>query len=611
MPRIMERNAQRVGYRHPSIGQACLVATMALRLPSRQPTGGAIDHLGSLFGVKLPQASAEQGEVSGRLRSHADLLGAIANVLLRACAIPLFGKPALLAASHSGDEGIWHARIALPALDHIPPEVAVRAWLLAAKIVERLAADNECDVDWASLWTDVDRQLLQPLQLLSGGGVSTVPMLQTAFEKQIPFRHLGHGIYQLGWGARSLLLNRSSLPSDSATGLTTAGNKRVCASMLRAAGLPAPRHLPAPNLEAARKAASSLGWPVVVKPEDRDRGEGVTIGIRDDKALVEAYAYARKASSNILVEGEVAGVCHRLMVAGGRFLYAVRRLPPHVEGDGHSSIKSLVERLSRERRLAPPWMQKPEVGLDAATRNELSRQGLRPSDIPELGRKVALRGFEAPIWGGETVDVTEQVHPDNIFLAEATARLLGLHNAGIDLISTDIGVAWHANEAVVNEVNFAPHFGGTMAARQRMGDFMEGLFDTDGRIPIEVFVGGEAALQHAMTRHASLAGSTRGCFLTSHATTLGGDGCAHSLDKSGIFDRASALLLDRRLEHLLLVVQTDELLQTGLPFDRITRLEVHAQETLSGFQGDATDQAALRGSMEQVRALLARFLERA
>ena len=144
-----------------------------------------------------------------------------------------------------------------------------------------------------------------------------------------------------------------------------------------------------------------------------------------------------------------------------------------------------------------------------------------------------------------------------------------------------------------------------------MGDFMQGLFDTDGRIPIEVFVGGEAALQHAMTRHASLAGSTRGCFLTSHATTLGGDGCAHSLDKSGIFDRASALLLDRRLEHLLLVVQTDELLQTGLPFDRITRLEVHAQETLSGFQGDATDQAALRGSMEQVRALLARFLERA
>jgi hypothetical protein len=42
---------------------------------------------------------------------------------------------------------------------------------------------------------------------------------------------------------------------------------------------------------------------------------------------------------------------------------------------------------------------------------------------------------------------------------EATS-LLSLNVAGVDMISLDIRVPWHANDAVINEVNYSPLLGG-------------------------------------------------------------------------------------------------------------------------------------------------------
>lgn len=97
-----------------------------------------------------------------------------------------------------------------------------------------------------------------------------------------------------------------------------------------------------------------------------------------------------------------------------------------------------------------------------------------------------------------------QVHPDNIDIAVRAARLFGLRNAGIDIISADIGRPWHENGAIINEVNYAPYFGGNPVAKAKLPDFFDGFTVGDGRIPIIAYVGGEAAWQQGALLYVGL-----------------------------------------------------------------------------------------------------------
>jgi len=126
--------------------------------------------------------------------------------------------------------------------------------------------------------------------------------------------------------------------------------------VLRAAGLPAPVHAQVRTLDQARAAAQRLGFPLVVKPADQEGGEGVAVDV-DAPGLEAAFEQACKCSPTrrVLVERQVPGVCHRLFIAAGRLLYAVRRLPMGVYADARSSIAALVEAECGRQQGLPPW----------------------------------------------------------------------------------------------------------------------------------------------------------------------------------------------------------------------------------------------------------------
>ena len=54
------------------------------------------------------------------------------------------------------------------------------------------------------------------------------------------------------------------------------------------------------------------------------------------------------------------------------------------------------------------------------------------------------------------------------------------------MISCDITVPWHANGAVINEVNFAPALGSNVISRLYLKTYVTRLLGGDGRIPVEV-----------------------------------------------------------------------------------------------------------------------------
>jgi cyanophycin synthetase len=181
-------------------------------------------------------------------------------------------------------------------------------------------------------------------------------------------------------------------------------------------------------------------------------------------------------------------------------------------------------------------------------------------------------------------------------LALRAAALFDLQVAGIDVISPDITKPWHANGAVVNEVNFAPTLGDGPVSKNYLPEFFSDFMNGDGRIPVEVFVGIDRAMTAAKARQQERAQNGIRCFLTSRNLTLDAYGAEILFTFNSLFKRCRALLMNRQVEELVLVVQTDELLHTGLPVDRFTRVTPADNELTSWKNtGQILPQSAIDG----------------
>lgn len=516
---------------------------------------------------KVNDAEAEK---VGALMWRVLLLG---RYLQQIAGIPVFDPGLILdVRKDDKDPSQWQSRIVVPMLDGVPFKGIDHTYSSALKLIMLLQKQGHPSGAPITIYNVIQKKILPPLRSMITAGISTIPILRAAYRCRIPFRHIGSGIYQLGWGSKSRLMDRSSVDSDSVIGVKLTTNKILAASLLRAAGLPAPEHIPVNSREQAVLAADTLGWPLVVKPADKERGEGVTVSITNKEKLSTAYKNAASFSKQILVEREVPGICYRLLIANSKMLYAIRRGPRSVEGDGKHTVSELVDSANRRNKAKPSWLQEKHCPLDKQALEAMSLEGFSPDSVPDKGVRVPLRKIESTAWGGYIEDVGEHVHPDNREIAERAARLFELCNAGVDIISSDITQPWHDNGAIINEVNYAPYFGGNDIARSLIPVYLEKLMNGDGRIPIEIVVGSDKAVEEGRSRQESFIRRNVDCYLTSHNLTVTPSGEHLTFPFESLFNRATALLKNKSAEALVLVVQTDEFLKTGLPIDHFDRL---------------------------------------
>ncbi len=516
-----------------------------------------------------PPASDPPLQEAGRWLWRALLL---ARWLLQAGRIPVFDPPHIVSLSRHATAG-WQAQAGLALVEQLPASAHGKVLAAALRLCD-WAATRELTDAKLQAFHDAASQVQAQLSRLMPGGKSTLPVLRVAHELDIPFTHLGAGVFQLGWGSQACRLDRSASERDSAIGARLSQNKAITARLLRMAGLPAPEHRVVMREEAALKAARAIGWPVVVKPTDLDRGEGITLDVADETGLRSAFARAQRLSParQVIVERQVPGCCHRLFIAQDRLLYAVKRLPMSVLADGQRSIAELVAAEVRAQQVLPPWSRSGIRPLDELAQAALAAAGLAASSVPAAGTRVALRRIESSAWGGVDEEVSAAVHPENLGIALEAARLLGLDIAGIDLITPDISQPWFENGAVINEVNYSPLLGGGEISRRQIPALLERMLPGSGRIPIEIFVGDEAAWTAASLRWQQLLAEGLRAWLSSATLTLAPSGQTRHLTGNGCYPRARALVLSADTDALVLVVPAQEFIGTELPFARVDRI---------------------------------------
>ena len=88
----------------------------------------------------------------------------------------------------------------------------------------------------------------------------------------------------------------------------------------------------------------------------------------------------------------------------------------------------------------------------------LDEKGYTLETVPAKEELVLLKPTANLSTGGTSTDVTDEVHPANIFMAERIAKIIGLDICGIDIMAPDLKTPVTENGGAVLEVNAAPGF---------------------------------------------------------------------------------------------------------------------------------------------------------
>ena len=427
-------------------------------------------------------------------------------------------------------------------------------------------------------------EIITPFTAELPPGISTIPLLRSAYFKDIPIIHLGDGVYQLGWGSKARKLDRSTIDTDSAIGSKLSQNKVFTANILKMGGLPAPIHGIATTKESALNLSKKLTYPVVIKPIDLDRGEGVSVNIRNEVQLFEAFEHAitLSKSKNIIVEKYVDGICHRLFMMNHELLYAVNRLPISVKGDGVKTVSELIDDANIGEEKKAPWIRGKPFPRDEKAIEAIAQCGFDLNSVPSEETWVPLRDIESGRWGGRSEDVTAFIHPSNLDIAIRACKLFELNVVGVDIITTDISKPWYETGAIINEINYAPMIGRSEPSRKYLHTYLDRLIGGNGRIIIEVFIGSdEKTMRKAKNCHKFLLKEGKKCYWTTDDLTLDPSSKEVHFPSNRIADRTQALLLNANVESLILLIKNDELLHSFIPFDKVSKITVVSNDIYS------------------------------
>lgn len=272
---------------------------------------------------------------------------------------------------------------------------------------------------------------------------------------------LSDEFFEIRLGERRTRVHQQFVMMDDPVTLKIAGRKPLVYRLLGREGMPVPPYcdFTLDRLEEALKFLRKEEGACVVKPAwGTGGGVGVTTGVRTENELIHAAAYAAVFSPHVMVEQQVEGDMYRLLYLEGELIDAVRRLAPRVVGDGRSSIRSLIEEENR-RREKKRIAQGP-IPLDLDCRTTLRNAGVTLDTVLERDRSLVVKTVTNQNSENENESVLDLISEELMRDGAQAAAVLGVHLAGVDVITKDPSVSLKKSGGVINEVNTTPglHF---------------------------------------------------------------------------------------------------------------------------------------------------------
>lgn len=347
-----------------------------------------------------------------------------------------------------GTKGVYNV-----VFDYMEEKVGRFAARSAVRIAQAL-------VDGVAYDLEADIQEMRELREGERLGPSTGSIIEEAESRGIPWIRLNkYSLCQLGYGANQKRIQATVTSQTSSIGVEIACDKEDTKFLLEQAEVPVPKGDIVKSESGLKDAVDRVKYPLVIKPINGNHGRGITANINNWDDAVVAFAAAKKVSNSVIVEKYIVGEDFRLLVINYKLVAAAKRTAAHVKGDGKSTLQQLIDKVNEDpRRGYGHEKVLTRIDINDLTLSILKDKGLTLESVPKKGEVVKLKDTANLSTGGTAEDVTDIVHPYNVFMCERIARIIGLDICGIDIMTTDISTPLPETGGAVLEVNAGPGF---------------------------------------------------------------------------------------------------------------------------------------------------------
>ena len=323
----------------------------------------------------------------------------------------------------------------------------------AVAIAESLIAGTEYDLE-------ADIQKMREIRERVRLGPSTGSIVEEAVARDIPWIRLGtNSLVQLGYGINQMRFQATITCKTSSIAVDIACNKEQTKKMLGAASIPVAGGGICSDENELSEVINKIGYPIVLKPLNGNHGKGASINVTNWEDAVAGLEYAKNYSHRIIVEKFITGFDFRVLVIDNKLVAAAKRVPAHVLGNGKDTIQQLIDTTNLDpRRGYGHENVLTQIDVDRDTEDLLEKLNYNLNTIPHNGETVYLKSTANLSTGGTSVDVTDMMHPENIFLCERISRVIGLDVCGVDIMAENLTQPLKENGGCILEVNAAPGF---------------------------------------------------------------------------------------------------------------------------------------------------------
>ncbi|MEQ9230944.1 MAG: ATP-grasp domain-containing protein [Cyclobacteriaceae bacterium] len=214
---------------------------------------------------------------------------------------------------------------------------------------------------------------------------------------------------------------------------------------------------------------------IVIKPTDSTGGKGITNKIRVEEMAKVGLEIAQKVTSlkdkKVVVQKHLEGFDYRVLVINYEHVFAVKRTPAYIVGDGLSSMKKLIN--SWNKTLV---IKNRKIKLNSDLEGFLAKQNYTLESIPEKNAMVSLNNLSNAHQGGIVTDVTDSLLKEVSEISIDICKKYQCPILGIDYMSNDIskevGKIIELNPHAGLTVHVNPTFGKTRNVGEKIVDML-------------------------------------------------------------------------------------------------------------------------------------------
>lgn len=305
--------------------------------------------------------------------------------------------------------------------------------------------------------------------------------------------------YALGFGLATKRLSKGSFVAEkhdksmifswSSSQLSSIVSHAFCVDKEATRHLLGERNLPVPigrafepnQLQSAVDYANLIGYPVVCKPLNGSKGEGVVVNIKNDAGLEKAIIALRRSvykDSDIIVEKFIKGKDYRIVVVGNEVKGALCRELASIEGDGkHSTIELMLAKHAWRMR-NPHFIDRSAFIDEENAFGNIDNNYIDLRKIPKKGEHVVFGTSCNLSQGADSVDVMDELHPSIKAAAiDAVKCVPKLRYCGVDMLLEDHTMPIDEQSAAIIELN----------AKAAIGNCEYPMFGTSREVVKSVF----------------------------------------------------------------------------------------------------------------------------